>query len=119
MNLHIDKMILAAPLNDQQGADYALTSRPGKESEISYLRNFIHQNFDFDTIKSKVNEFTFLLSDNDHLVPYEETRSYFENISPKAKFIKLHEYGHINEKAGITELPEVVNAITNETNTRS
>lgn len=111
MDIRIDKMILAAPLNDKQGADYALTSRPGKEAEVDYLRNFIHQNFDFDAIKSKVKEFTFLLSDNDHLVPYTETLNYFKQIFPDAKFITLPNHGHINEKAGITQLPEVLDEI--------
>lgn len=104
-DIKIEKMILVCPLNNIDGAEY---SRPGDESQAPFIRNFVHQNFDFDIIKSKVKEFVFILSDNDSKAPYELTKKYFENIFPNAKFITLHNYGHVNEKAGITELPQVL-----------
>lgn len=104
-DIKIEKMILVCPLNNIDGAEY---NRPGDENQAPFIRNFVHQNFDFDIIKSKVKEFVFILSDNDHNVPYEETKKYFQDIFPDAKFITLHNYGHVNEKAGITELPQVL-----------
>lgn len=114
MNVCVDKMILVAPINDKEGAEFGLTSRPGKEAENPFLRNFIHQNFDFDVIKPKVKEFIFMLSDNDHLIPYQVTLSYFKNIFPGAKFVTLPNYGHVNEKAGITQMPQVLEEISCE-----
>ena len=102
--IQIQRMILVCPLNNIDGAEH---NRPGNEAEAIFIRNFVHQKFDFDLIKSHVKEFVFILSDNDHNVPFEETKAYFSHIFPTAKFIALHNYGHINEKAGITELPEV------------
>lgn len=104
-SIQIGKMILVCPLNNIDGAEY---NRPGDESQAPFIRNFVHQNFDFEIIKSKVKQFVIILSDNDHNVPYEETKKYFQDIFPDAKFITLHNYGHINEKAGITELPQVL-----------
>lgn len=104
-DIKVEKMILVCPLNNIDGAEY---NRPGDESQAPFIRNFVHQNFDFEIIKSKVKEFVFILSDNDLKAPYEQTKKYFENIFPNAKFITLHNYGHVNEKAGITELPQVL-----------
>lgn len=104
-DIRIEKMILVCPLNDIDGAEH---NRPGGDEQAPFIRNFVHQHFDFDLIKSHVNELTFVLSDNDINVPYEATRKYFQNIFPDAKFITLHNYGHVNEKAGITELPQVL-----------
>jgi predicted alpha/beta hydrolase family esterase len=111
LDVQIDKMILVAPLNDQVGAEFGLTTRPGKEAENPFLRDFIHQNFDFDVIKSKVREFIFMLSDNDHLIPHQSTLDYFKKIFPNAKFVTLPNYGHVNEKAGITQMLEVFDEI--------
>jgi len=102
-NIQINRMVLVCPLNNIDGAEH---NRPGNESEATFIRNFVHQKFNFDLIKSHVKEFVFILSDNDHNVPFEETKDYFTQIFPTAKYITLHDYGHINEKAGITELPE-------------
>lgn len=104
-DIQIERMILVCPLSNIDGAEH---NRPGSQDEASFVRNFVHQDFDFNTIKSKVKEFVFILSDNDHNVPYEETKKYFENIFPDAKFITLTQYGHVNEKAGITQLPQVL-----------
>jgi len=104
-DIQIDKMILVCPLNNVDGAEH---NRPGDEAQAPFIRNFVHQHFDFNLIKSRVKEFAFILSDNDPNVPCESTRKYFEKIFPNAKFITLHNCGHVNEKAGITELPEVL-----------
>jgi predicted alpha/beta hydrolase family esterase len=107
--LHFEKLILVCPLNDIQGADMSsLVKKPEIRDQVPYIRNFIHQNFDYDLIKSRVDSFVFVLSDNDPNVPYAETKQYFMRIFPTAKFITLHDYGHVNEKAGVTQLPEVL-----------
>ncbi|MBP9670258.1 alpha/beta hydrolase [Candidatus Woesebacteria bacterium] len=111
-DIKIEKMILVCPLNDISGADTsALVHKPEVQDQVPFIRNFVHQNFDFDIIRSRVKEFIFILSDNDHNVPYEETKKYFQNIFPEAKFITLHNYGHVNEKAGITDLPQVLDEL--------
>lgn len=104
-DIKINKMILVCPLNNIDGAEH---NRPGSDSEAPFIRNFVHQKFDFELIKSRVKEFVFILSDNDPNVPYEPTKKYFQNIFPDVKFITLHNSGHVNEKAGITELPIVL-----------
>ncbi len=108
-DIKIDKLILVCPLNDIDGAEH---DRPGSESEATFIRNFVHQHFNFDIIKAKVKDIVFILSDNDPNVPYKETLEYFRNIFPTAKFITLENYGHINEKSGITELPEILVELT-------
>ena len=107
-DMQFEKVILVCPLNDLVGAD---TVRPGDEIQAPFIRAFVHQHFDFDLIKSRVKEFVFILSDNDPNVPYESTRDYYRGIFPNSKFITLHNYGHINEKAGITELPIVLDEL--------
>lgn len=104
-NILIEKLILVCPLNHVDGAEY---QRPGGEDEASYIRNFVYQKFDFELIKSRVKKFVFLLSENDTKVPYEKTLKYFKNIFPDAKYVTLKDSGHVNEKAGITELPVVL-----------
>lgn len=107
--LTFKKLILVAPLNDIDGADYSkLYDKPGREGQKPFVRNFIHQHFNYELIKPIVKEITFILSDNDPHIPCQETITYFKNIFPEAKFITLHNYGHINEKVGVTELPQVL-----------
>lgn len=103
--VEIEKIILVCPLNNIDGAEF---NRPGDENEAPFIRNFIHQNFDFELIKSKVKEFVFVLSDDDTKVPYEKTLAYFQSIFPTAKYITLSKHGHVNEKSGITKLPVVM-----------
>ena len=108
-NIMYEKLILVCPLDDINGADMSgLLNRSGKESEIPFIRNFVHQHFDYEIIQSRVKEFVFVLSDNDPRVPYNETMNYFKKKINKAKFVTLHNAGHVNEKAGITELPQVL-----------
>ena len=101
----VEKMILVSPLNNLDGAEH---DRPGDANQAPFIRNFVHQNFDFDIIKSKVKEFIFVLSDNDNKAPYQTTKKYFQKIFPDSRFITLHNSGHVNEKAGITELPLIL-----------
>jgi predicted alpha/beta hydrolase family esterase len=103
--IQIEKMILVCPLNDRSGAD---VDRPGDDPQAAFIKDFVHQHFNFDIIKTKVNDFVFLLSDNDSKVPYEESMHYFKSIFPTAKFITLKKHGHVNEKSGITQLPQVL-----------
>lgn len=108
LDIKYDKLVLVFPLNNQDGAEY---NRPGTESEAPFIRAFVHQEFDFDLIKARIKDVTFILSDNDPNVPYEKTKQYFSRIFPDAKFLTLHNSGHINAKAGIFELPVVLEEI--------
>lgn len=108
LDIKYDKLVLVCPLNNQDGAEY---NRPGAESEAPFIRAFVHQEFDFDLIKARAKNITFILSDNDPNVPYEKTKKYFSQIFPNAKFLTLHNAGHINAKAGIFELPVALEEI--------
>jgi predicted alpha/beta hydrolase family esterase len=106
--IKIKKMILVCPLNNIDGAEF---NRPGSETESTFIRNFVHQQFNFNVIKLKVKDIVFLLSDDDYNVPYKKTLEYFSNIFPEAGFITLEKYGHVNEKAGITQLPQALDEL--------
>lgn len=108
-----EKLVLASPLNDQNGVEMStIFDKPGREAQRPYVTNFIQQKFDYNKIVPKVKNITFVMSDNDPHVPYAESRDYYQNIFPKAKFITLHNAGHINEKAGIDKIPEVLRELT-------
>lgn len=108
LDIKYDKLVLVCPLSNRDGAEY---NRPGIESEAPFIRTFVHQNFDFELIKARVKDITFILSDDDPNVPYKKTKKYFSQIFPDAKFLTLHNSGHINAKAGITELPQVLELV--------
>jgi predicted alpha/beta hydrolase family esterase len=102
-------MILVCPLSNIDGAEH---NRPGDEEQATYIRNFVHRNLDFELIKSRVKEYIFIFSDNDPKVPYPSTLEYYRKLFPAGKFVTLTGYGHVNEKAGITKLPQVLEALS-------
>lgn len=59
---------------------------------------------DYEVIQDRAQRITVILSDNDPFVPVAENKHEFET-KLGARVIVLHGKGHINEEAGITELP--------------
>lgn len=72
---------------------------------LTQLNSFTSDQWNDDKIKRSVGEIVLINSDNDQHVPLaigERMRDRFD-----AKLVVLHDAGHINEKAGYSEVPLV------------
>ena len=110
--LNIPKLILVAcPKNDLSGDTLSgLFSRISDE-EKQVLTEFAEQKFDWDKVENCAADITFLYSDNDHAVPYEETLKYYQPLFHNAEFKHYKNYGHFNRKADIYEMPDIIELI--------
>lgn len=65
---------------------------------------------DFEKVKKVTSRFTAIFSDDDPFVSYEDNAPLFrERLG--AEIILEHAKGHINGEAGVTELPEALDAL--------
>jgi len=70
---------------------------------------FTEQGFNWDTIKKNCRAFHVFNSDNDPYVPLEEGAKLSENLRCELNIVK--DAGHINEAAGYTEFPLLLEKI--------
>ncbi|MFA6042941.1 MAG: alpha/beta fold hydrolase [Patescibacteria group bacterium] len=74
------------------------------DEERSIAQPWLVTPLDFATIQDRAQHITVILSDNDPFVPVAENKHEFET-KLGARVIVLHGKGHLNEEAGISELP--------------
>jgi len=89
----------------------------GDSSEaITIGRPWLETPINFENVMKRSPKRIVIFSDNDAYVPYEENKKLFEkNIQPE--IITLHNKGHISEGDGVTEVPEILDAVLKITST--
>jgi predicted alpha/beta hydrolase family esterase len=65
--------------------------------------------FDFDFIKSNANHLFFMHGDDDPNCPIEQAKWLAEQMG--SEIIIVPDGGHLNQTAGFTELPQLINAL--------
>ncbi len=81
----------------------------GKDLGIPQIENFVDHEFDWKKIKTKVDRFIIVNSDNDPYIPLEEGERLAKLLD--AKLIIEHNAGHINEGSGFTTYPRLLGII--------
>lgn len=75
------------------------------------LKTFIEQELDFVALKHYNDKHIIYLSDNDPYIHLETSKKYFKENIPYTEIKEFTKHGHFNEKAGIIELPEILEEI--------
>lgn len=83
-----------------------------KDLGIPQVRGFVEKEFDWEKIRRSADKFIVISSDNDPFIPLEEGRRMAGCLGPKCEFIVEKGAGHINEGAGFTKYPRVLDAIS-------
>lgn len=78
--------------------------------EPGQFDNLFVQEFDVEKIKSKCSEFIFVHGDNDHACSYDDAKEFCEQIG--GDFITIKNGGHLSGGSGITEIPEIIEKLT-------
>lgn len=78
------------------------------------LDSFTEGPWDDEKIKSHIKNITIINSDNDQAVPISNGEHIRDRFN--AELITVHNLGHINEKAGIKEVPFVLNKLKEKLN---
>lgn len=73
------------------------------------IKTFIDHEFDWEKIKKNCPKFTIFAGNNDPYIPFEQTKFIEEKLSANLKIIKNGK--HLNEEAGYTKFPEVLEEI--------
>ncbi len=81
---------------------------------INEIKNFFTKNIYWEKIKKHCDNFTVLLSDNDHYIPVSYGDIFKEKLN--AKIIIKHDLGHFNGDDVPAELPAVLEAFTGLSN---
>lgn len=68
------------------------------------------QEFNVEKIKSKCPEFIFVHGDNDHACDYDDAKEFCQKLD--GDFITIKNGAHLSGSSGITEIPEVVEKLT-------
>ncbi|MBU4017125.1 alpha/beta hydrolase [Patescibacteria group bacterium] len=77
---------------------------------INEIKNFFIKDINWEKIKKHCDNFTVLLSDNDHYVPITYGDIFKEKLN--AKIIIEHDLGHFNGDDVTTELPPILDAFS-------
>lgn len=80
-----------------------------KDLGIPQIRGFVEKKFDWERIKKASDRFVVINSDNDPFIKLSEGERVAKMLG--ADFIVEHGAGHINEGAGFTEYPRVLEVI--------
>ncbi len=72
-------------------------------------RLFVRE-FDIEKIKSKCPEFIFVHGDNDHACDYNDAKEFCQQLD--GDFITIKNGAHLSGSSGITEIPEIIEKIT-------
>jgi predicted alpha/beta hydrolase family esterase len=76
---------------------------------IDEIQDFFKTDFNWKKIRSKVEKFVIINSDNDPYMKIEEGKILHEKLG--GELIIEHNAGHINEAAGFTEYPRLLDSI--------
>lgn len=68
------------------------------------------QEFNVEKIKSKCPEFIFVHGDNDHACDYDDAKEFCQKLD--GDFITIKNGAHLSGSSGITEIPEIVEKLT-------
>ncbi len=88
-----------------------LVSAPCVYKKESRISEFLKDEFNWSVIKSKVNKVAVIHGDNDPLVPVVEAEKISSELNGKLTIIKNGK--HLNGSAGFTELPELLDVLSN------
>ena len=82
-----------------------------KDLGIPQIRNFVEKEFDWKKIRRGAGRFIVISSDNDPFIPLSEGERMAKFLGPNCEFIVEHGAGHINEGAGFTSYPRLLDLI--------
>ena len=85
------------------------------EEVVAIAKPWIETPIDWKAIKLHTNNFIVIFSDDDLFVPMEKNKLLFKN-KLNAKIIIKKKKGHFDDKAGIKELPILLNELLKLTN---
>ncbi len=85
---------------------FVLNNLEDEEAE-KIAKPWIETPIDFETLKKRTDNYVAILSDNDHWVPADITKSIFET-KLGARVITEHNQGHFTAEEGVTEVPVVI-----------
>lgn len=75
---------------------------------IPQIRNFVEKDFDWKKIRLGAERFIIISSDNDPFIPLSEGERMAEMLGKGCEFIVERGAGHINEGAGFTSYPRLL-----------
>ncbi len=81
-----------------------------KDLGIAEIRSFVDKPFDWKKIKNKAGKFVIINSDNDPYIPLAEGERIAKLLG--AELIVEHGAGHINEGAGFTKYPRLLQLLS-------
>ena len=99
----------------ERAACIILVAGFAKDLGIPEIRNFVDRDFDWEKIKKKAGKIIIINSDNDPYIELNEAKRMQKLLG--AELIVEHGAGHINEGAGFTEYPhllEIIRALAGE-----
>ncbi|MDP2647746.1 MAG: DUF1749 domain-containing protein [Candidatus Yanofskybacteria bacterium] len=79
------------------------------EEDIKIAKPWLETPINWNKAKSKANKFTAIFSDNDSLVPLDDSKIFEDKLD--AKIIIEHQKGHFSGSEGITKLPSALQAL--------
>jgi predicted alpha/beta hydrolase family esterase len=82
-----------------------------KDLGIPQIRGFVEKEFDWERIGRGADRFIVINSDNDQFIPLEEGERMARMLGKKCEFLIEHGAGHINEGAGFTKYPRLLDLI--------
>jgi predicted alpha/beta hydrolase family esterase len=82
-----------------------------KDLGIPQVRGFVEHEFDWKKIRESAGRFIVICSDNDPFIPLAEGERMARMIGKNCEFIVEHGAGHINEGAGFTKYPRLLELI--------
>ena len=86
-----------------------LVSSPCAGTQNHHLDDFLHQEFDFATIKAHGKKFAVIHGDDDPVVPFTDAERIAKELD--AKLIAIPKGKHLNGSAGFTTLPECLEVL--------
>lgn len=78
--------------------------------ETGQFDNLFVQDFDTEKIKSNCPKFIFVHGDNDHACNYNDAKEFCQKLG--GDFITIKNGAHLSGSSGITEIPEIVEKLT-------
>lgn len=87
-----------------------LVSGPCKKSKNKKIENFLDKEFDYESIKSKIQKFVIIHGDNDPNVPLNNAEILSQKLG--AELIVIPNGGHLNGSSGWKTLPQCFESLT-------
>lgn len=80
--------------------------------ELGQFDNLFVQDFDIEKIKNKCPEFIFVHGDNDHACDYNDAKEFCHKLG--GEFITIKNGAHLSSGSGITEIPQMIEKLTDK-----